>query len=64
MIEDKRQILDDLNIEKRLEIREMKEIEIKLEKLKISKTIVNIIRKSVIPEKYLHHILRPKKYRA
>ena len=41
----------------------MKEIEIKLEKLKIPKTIVNIIRKSVIPEKYLHHILRPKKYR-
>ena len=34
MIEDKRQILDGLNIEKRLEIRKMKEIEIKLEKLK------------------------------
>ena len=61
MIEDERQILDDLNIEKRLGIREMKEIEIKLEKLKIPKTIVNIITKSVIPEKYLHPMLRPKK---
>ena len=38
-------------MEKRIEIDEIKKIEIKLEKLKIRKAIVNTIRKSVIPEK-------------
>ena len=39
MIEDKSsKLLGDLNMEKRIEIEEIKEIEIKLEKLKIPKT--------------------------
>ena len=46
--------LDDLNMEKRIEIEEIKEIEIKLEKLKISKIIVN----TIISKRYLYHILR------
>ena len=55
-------LLSDLNIEKGLEIEEIKEIEIGLEKLKIPKTTVNTIRKLIIPEKYMHHILRLKRY--
>ena len=51
-------------MEKRIEIDEIKKIEIKLEKLKIRKAIVNTIRKSVIPEKYSHHIVRHQKYCA
>ena len=42
----------------------MNEIEIKLEKLKIPKTIINTIKKIIILKKYLHHILRHKKYCA
>ena len=38
-------LLGDLNMEKGIEIEEIKEIEINLEKLKIPKTIVNAIRK-------------------
>ena len=55
-------LLDDLNMENGLEIERIKKIEIKPGKLKIPKIIVNIIRKLVISEKYLHHILRHKKY--
>ena len=55
-------LLEDLNMEKRIEIEEIKEIEIKLEKLKIPKTIVNIIKKIIISEKYLYQILRHKTY--
>ena len=51
-------------MEKETEIEEIKEIEIKLKKLKILKTPVNTIRKLVIPEKYLYHSLRHKKYCA
>ena len=65
MIRDKSfKLLDDLNMEKGLEIESIKKIEIKLKNLKIPKRIVNKIRKLVIPEKYLYHILRHKKYFA
>ena len=54
MIEDKNfKLLNDLNMEKGFEIEEMKEIEIKLEKLNIPKPIVNIIRKLVISKKQI-----------
>ena len=48
-------------MEKRFEVERTKKIEIKLEKLKILKTIVDAITESVIPKKYLYHILRHKK---
>ena len=49
-------------MEKGFEIERIKNIEIKLEKLKIPKTIVDAITKSVISKKkYLYHILRLKK---
>ena len=57
-------LLGDLNMEKEIKIEEIKEIEIKLEELKIPKTIVSTIKKSIIPEKHLCHILRYKKYCA
>ena len=40
----------------------MEKIEIKLEKIKIPKTIVDAITESVISKKYLYHILGHKKY--
>ena len=40
------------------------EIQIKLEKLNIPKTLVDAIRKSIISKKYLHQMLRRKKYGA
>ena len=55
-------LLVDLNMEEGIEIQRIKEIEIKLEKLKIPKTIVNTIKKIIISDKYLYHILRHKKY--
>ena len=59
MIEHKSsKLLGDLNIKKGIEIEEIKEIEIKLEKLKITKVIVNTIKKLIISEKYLPHIFR------
>lgn len=51
-------------MEKGFEIKEIKEIEIKLERLKISKTIVNTIKKLVISEKYMHQIFRHRRYCA
>ena len=39
-------LLSDLNMEKGTEIEEIKEIEIKLEKLKIPKTIFNTVKKN------------------
>ena len=63
MIEHKSsKLLVDLNMEEGIEIQRIKEIEIKLEKLKIPKTIVNTIKKIIISDKYLYHILRHKKY--
>ena len=47
-------LLSDLNMEKGIEIEEIREIEIKLEKLKIPKTIATTIKKLIITEKYLH----------
>ena len=65
MKEDKSsKLLRDLNMEKGIEIEQIKEIEIKLEKLKIPKTIVNTIRKLITSEKYLYHILRHRRYCA
>ena len=61
---DSSKLISDLNTEKGFEIEKIKKRKIKLEKVKILKTIVNIIRKSVIPERYLYHILRHKKYCA
>ena len=49
-------------MEKGLEIERIKKPEIKLEKLKIPKTMVDAITESVISKKYLYHILRHKKY--
>ena len=43
-------------------MKEMEKIEIKLEKIKIPKTIVDAITESVISKKYLYHILGHKKY--
>ena len=57
-------LLGDLNMEKEIKIEEIKEIEIKLEELKIPTTIVSTIKNSIIPEKHLCHILRYKKYCA
>ena len=51
-------LLYDLNIEKGLELERIKEIEIKLEKIKLSITIADATEKSVISEKCLHHISR------
>ena len=46
----------DLNFEKGLEIDEIMEIEIRLEKLKISEITINEVEKSIIPNNYLHFI--------
>ena len=43
-------------------MKEKEKIEIKLEKIKIPKTIVDAITESVISKKYLYHILGHKKY--
>ena len=51
-------LIGDLNMEKGLEIEKIEKIEIKLEKLKISKTVFDTIEKSVISEKCLHQISR------
>ena len=51
-------------MERGFDIDRIKKREIKLEELKIPKIIVNTIKKSVIPEKYLCHILRYKRYCA
>ena len=44
-------LIHDLSVEKGIEIEKIKKIGIKLEKLKISKTIIDTIKKSVISEK-------------
>ena len=51
-------------MEKGIKIQRKKEIEIKLEKLKIPKNIIDTIRESIILKKCLYHILRYKKYCA
>ena len=50
-------MLEDLNMEKGFEIERIKKTEIKLEKLKISKTIVDSIRKPAISKKCYHALL-------
>ena len=55
-------LLSDLSMEKGTEINEIMEIEMKLEKLKIPTTMISTIKKSIISEKYMHHILRHRKY--
>ena len=55
-------LLGDLNMVKGIKTEEIKEKEIKLERLKILKTIVNEFIKLIIPEKYLYHILRHRRY--
>ena len=55
-------LIGDLNMKKGFWIEKIKKVEIKLEKLKISKTIVDITKKSVISEKCLHHISRHRRY--
>ena len=47
-------------MKKGIEIDRMNEIEIKLEKLKMPKSIINTIKKVIISKKYLCHILRHK----
>ena len=50
-------LLKDLNYEKGAETAEIKRVEIKLEALKTSKTVVNVFKKLIIPKKYLYLIL-------
>ena len=57
-------LLTDSNFEKGLKIDEIITIEIRLENLKIPETTINAIKKSIILTKYLHPILRHKKYCA
>ena len=57
-------LLGDLNMVKGIKIEEIKEKEIKLERLKILKTIVNAFIKLIIPEKYLYPILKHRRYCA
>ena len=57
-------LLSNLNMEKGIEIEGIKEIEIKLKKLKIPKTIAYTIKKSIISEKYFYDILRYRRYCA
>ena len=52
-------LLYDLDMEKGIEIEEVKEIE-----LKTPKTIANTIKKIIISGKYMYRILRHKKYCA
>ena len=53
-------LLGNLSMEKGIEIERIKKIELRLEKLTVPKAIVNAVRKLVISEKYLYHILRHK----
>ena len=55
---------NDLNVEKGLGIERIKKIETKLQKIKLSKTIADTTKKSVISEKCLHHISRHRRYCA
>ena len=57
-------LLGDLNMEKGFETEEIKELKIKIDRLKIPKTIVNTTKKLIISEKYMHHILRHRRYCA
>ena len=57
-------LINHLNIGKGLEIWRIKKTEIKLEKITLSKTIADTIKKSVISEKCLHHISRHRRYCA
>ena len=50
-------MLQDLNYEKYDEIVEIAKIELKLERLGISKKIIDGFKKSIIPKKYLHLVL-------
>ena len=61
---DYNKLINDLNIEKRLEIEEIKKMEIKLEKIKLLKIIPDTIKKSVISDICLHHISRHRRYYA
>ena len=49
-------LLDGLNLEKGIEVDEIIEAEIRLEKLKRSEATTNAIKKSIIANKYLHLI--------
>lgn len=51
-------------MEKRFKIEEIKELEMKLERLKTPKTIFNTNRKLVISERRMHHILGHRRYCA
>ena len=57
-------LTNDLNIENKIEIERIKKIEMKLEKIKLSKTIADTIKKSIVSEKYLHHISTHRRYCA
>ena len=50
-------MLQDLNYEKYDEIVEIAKIELKLERLGISKKLIDGFKKSIIPKKYLHLVL-------
>ena len=53
-------ILQDLNFGKNDEVVKIVKIELKLERLGISKKSINFLKKSIIPKKYLHLVLHAK----
>ena len=57
-------ILQDLNYEKYDEIVEIAKIELKLERLGISKESTDNLKKLIIPKKYLHLVLQAKKIKV
>ena len=57
-------LLSDINMEKVIEIEEIMVVEMKLENLKILTTVINAIKKSIITEEPMHHILRHRRYCA
>ena len=54
-------ILQDLNYEKNDEIVEIAKMELKSQRLGISKKLINFYKKSIIPKKHLHLVLQARK---
>ena len=52
--------LENLNYGKNDEIVEIAKIELKLKRLEVSNKSTNILKKLIIPKKYLHHVLQAK----
>ena len=54
-------MLQDLNYVKNDEIAEIAKIELKLQRLGVSKKSINFFKKSIIPKKHLHLVLQARK---